>query len=439
MSDLEQRKESNFMIEQIKERPVNKKKLLRRTMTTAGMAVMFGLIACITFLLLEPIISAYLYPQEEAQTVIFPEETQEEEMDPEEMLTEEDVQIQNEVAESEKQELNISIEDYSTIYSSLDSYAEEMSKSMVTVTGVTSDLDWFNVPYENSFQASGVIVANNSKELLVLTKASVLEDTETILVTFCDGSQVSATIKGTEKQTDLAIVAVSLSRMKRETKEMVVAATLATSNTRDIVGTPVVAIGSPMGSSGSVNYGMITAASTYIRMEDASYKLLTTDMVGSRNASGVLFNLQGGIVGIISMGHGSGDTEHLLTALGITELKKKIEKMSNAAEMAYFGIGGREITEEIHKLEKIPMGLFISDVYMNSPAMEAGLQEGDILISLREASAEEAIQIKNMSDFMSYLHNKAPEDEVVAVIYRMVQDEYTEMEVEVTLSSANEE
>jgi len=439
MSDLEQRKESDFMIEQIKERPINKKKLLRRTMTTAGMAVMFGLIACITFLLLEPIISDYLYPQEEAQMVIFPEEAYEEEMDPEEMLTEEDVQIQTEEELSGKQQLEITVEDYSTIYNSLNDYAQELKKSMVTVTGVTSDLDLLNMPYENSYQASGVVVANNSKELLVLTKASVLEHAETILVEFCDGTQVSAVLKGKDEQTGLAVAAVTLSRMTRDTKETVVQATLATSNTRNIVGTPVIAMGSPMGSSNSVNYGMITSASTYIRMEDASYKMLTTDMTGSRNASGVLFNLQGGIVGIISTEHTTDDTEHLVTALGITELKKSIEKMSNAAEVAYFGISGLAVTEEISKIEEVPIGLFISEVYMNSPAMEAGLQKGDVLISLKDEAAETAVPIRDMSAFMSYLHNRKPDDKVVAVISRMVQDEYTEMEVEVILSSANEE
>ena len=438
MSDLEQQhRESDFMIEQIKERPINRKKLLRRTMTTASMAVMFGLIACITFLLLEPIISNYLYPQEKAETIIFPEESQEEEMDPEEMLTDEDVQIQNE--EEQNQTLQITVEDYRTLYSTLDKYTQELSKSMVTVTGVTSDLDWFNVPYENSYQASGVIIANNNKELLVLTKASVLEKAENILVTFCDGSQVNAVLKGKDEQTGLAITAVTLTRMKRETKESVSVATLATSNGKNIVGSPVIALGSPMGSSGSVNYGMITAASSYIRMKDASYKLLTTDMAGSRNASGVLFNLQGGIVGIVSMGHTADDSEHLLTALGITELKKVIEKMSNANDGAYFGISGQKVAEEVHKLEGVPLGVFISDVYMDSPAMEAGLQEGDVLVSLRESSSEEPIKISDMTDFMNFLHQKKPGDKVTAVLYRMVQDDYMEMEAEITLSSINGE
>ena len=64
--------EKKFMIEKIKERPVNKKKLLRRTLITASMAVIFGLVACFTFLVLEPVISNWLYPEEEPQVVVFP-------------------------------------------------------------------------------------------------------------------------------------------------------------------------------------------------------------------------------------------------------------------------------------------------------------------------------------------------------------------------------
>ena len=85
MPEINDQQQKEFMIEKIKERPVNKKKLLRRTLTTASMAVIFGLIACFTFLVLEPVISNFLYPEEEAQIVLFPEEQQE--MSPEQMLT----------------------------------------------------------------------------------------------------------------------------------------------------------------------------------------------------------------------------------------------------------------------------------------------------------------------------------------------------------------
>ena len=86
MTEKEQNNQNDFLIEKIKERPINRKKLLRRTIITVTMAVIFGLIACVTFLVLEPVISNWLYPEEEPQIVVFPEDR--EEMSPEEMLAE---------------------------------------------------------------------------------------------------------------------------------------------------------------------------------------------------------------------------------------------------------------------------------------------------------------------------------------------------------------
>ena len=77
MPEKEQNNQNDFMIERIKERPINRKKLLRRTILTAAMAVIFGLIACFTFLVLEPVISNWLYPEEEPQIVVLPEDLEE--------------------------------------------------------------------------------------------------------------------------------------------------------------------------------------------------------------------------------------------------------------------------------------------------------------------------------------------------------------------------
>lgn len=92
-SEAQGRKESpeaasdfEFLQEKIKERPINKRKLLKRTLITASMAVLFGLLACLSFLLLEPVLNNWLYPEEEPEVVTFPQEQNE--MLPEDMLTE---------------------------------------------------------------------------------------------------------------------------------------------------------------------------------------------------------------------------------------------------------------------------------------------------------------------------------------------------------------
>lgn len=197
--------QTEFMREKIKQKPVNKKKLLRRTVITAVMAVVFGLVACFTFLVLEPVISNRLYPEEEPKEVAFPEETPIEEMKPEDMLvTEADAepqtpdQVDLEMVDEQIQEVlsqvdrEFTLEDYQSIYGELRTLADDACRAVVTVAGVTSDVDWFNNIYENVASASGVIVANNEKALLILVSAGNLNGADSIEVTFCDQTQVEA-------------------------------------------------------------------------------------------------------------------------------------------------------------------------------------------------------------------------------------------------------
>lgn len=434
MSAKEEQTHSDFVMEQIKDRPIDKKKLLQKTMTTAGMAVMFGLIACITFLFLEPIISGYLYPQEPVQIVTFPEETQDEEMDPEEMLTNEDVVEQENDEEVQGQNSSfLTIEDVSNYYHTIGNYVEELNKSMVTVTGIRSDLDWFEESYERSNQTSGVLVANNGREYLILTKASIFEQAESIQVTFCDERSYGASIKAKDTQIDLMVIAVSQSVVKMETAQKIVVANLATSNLRSLKGVPVIALGSPMGSSGSMNYGMITSSGETVYMRDANYKLLVTDMTGASDANGFLFNLQGGLMGIIGVGNGAKDRGQLITALGISELKKIIEKLSNDSPIVCFGIDGMDVPENVNMAERVPLGIFVSNVYMNSPAMEAGIWQGDIIVSIREEEGKEPFILHGMTEFSTWIQKRKPEDTVYVGLKRLNKGEYEEMEVEVTL------
>ena len=214
--------EKKFMIEKIKERPVNKKKLLRRTLITASMAVIFGLVACFTFLVLEPVISNWLYPEEEPQVVVFPED--QDEMSPEQMLAE-NMQQENQSSQSspapsevmEQEQIRellsgiiLNLDNYKQIYNALSQYVAEMNRSMVTVTGVSSGVDWFNNVNESKNQSSGVIIAQNGKQLLILTDYSPVKQADDIIVTFNEGTQADASLKEKDETTGLAVIAVEL-------------------------------------------------------------------------------------------------------------------------------------------------------------------------------------------------------------------------------------
>lgn len=162
-------------------------------------------------------------------------------------------------------------------------------------------------------------------------------------------------------------------------------------------------------------------------MPDAAYKKITTDIYGSRNATGVLINLQGGVIGIIDNVNTSNDMGNLLTAYGITELKRMIEQMSNNRERCYLGVHGADVPQKAIEDMQIdtPAGAYIREIEIDSPAMAAGIQSGDVIIRVGD------VEIMNYSELLAVLYTSKPEDVLTFTLMRQGH----EMQVDVTLGS----
>lgn len=465
MSDLNQKDQSDFLIEKIKAKPVNKKKLMRRMTITVSMAIVFGIVACVTFLVLEPVLSNWIYPKEEGpqiQDVVFPED--EEEMSPEEMLAENHPTESPEVSpepdhdpgreggeqgqdpedEEEKpvilgeeqvqsilDQVTMDLDSYREMYSALSEYVHEVSRFVVTVTGVTSNMDWLMGEQESRYQCSGVIISENGMELLILTDYSVIASAGRLILTFYDDSQAEAQLKQHNKATNLAVLSVALEELSDKIKEELPIVKFGNSNLRNLAGTPVVAVGSPMGINGSAGYGMITAGGTTLSMTDRNYKLLVTDISGSRSASGALFDLEGQMIGFITNGKTGTDMNGLITAYGITELRATVTKLSNASLIAYLGIKGGDVPREANQELGVPFGAYVEGIDMDSPAMRAGIQRGDVITAIDEKSTV------NFSTYSNFLMQLEPGQTVTVTVMRQVQGEYREMEFSIELGGVN--
>ncbi len=324
-------------------------------------------------------------------------------------------------------EFEFNLEDYQALHDELRKLAENVSRAVVTVAGVTSDVDWFNNTYENVASSSGVIVANNEKAILILVSAGNLKGADSIEVTFCDQTQVEAELVQKDENTGLAILSVPLRDISEETMDVIDIAELGSSNTMNLLGTPVIALGSPLGTSGSISYGVVTSTGTVIDLPDAAYKKITTDIYGSRNATGILINLKGLVIGIIDNVNTSNDMGNLLTAYGITELKRTIEQMSNDKERAYLGVHGADVPREAIEDTQIntPPGAYIRSIEIDSPAMEAGIQGGDVVIRINET------EIMTYNELLNIIQSSKPEDVLTFTLMRQGH----EMSVDVTLGS----
>ena len=442
MPDLNQQDQNQFIIEKIKERPINRKKLLRRSLITAGLAVVFGLIACVTFLVLQPLISSFIYPEEKPQIVAFPED--EEEMSPEEMLTDimeqQGQQTQEPMAEKntvtidyeqfmgllqgEKLDLN----SYNQIYNAVEEYAWDLYRSMVTVTSTSSDVDVLDNVRESTDQSFGVIIADNSVELLILTAYDNIKEADLLTATFRNGHSVTATVKQYDKETNLAVLAVALSRIPQNVRDLIELAPLGSSSIEKMQGTPVIALGNIMGTGEGMGYGII-AGQSMINGQDANYKLLMTDIYGSEHAQGVLFNMRGSIVGMICNVSTQTDMENLIVAYGISDLRGIVEKMSNGKAITMMGISGMDVSEDAINRHGVPKGAYVTDVTMDSPAMLAGILPGDVVVELNGQT------IDSLNGYTKALLQAEPGQSIEVMIMRQSQDEYKEMKFTIMLDA----
>lgn len=413
---------SDFLEETIKSRPVNKKRLLKRAIEVVAFAVLFGFIAYITMTMASRSLTEKLFPQP-TNEVTFTEETTTyttEEIEPEDMLLQEDGGI-NAVPAGEAHLLETA--------NSLQEIAKGCESWMVLVTAVSTETSWLDSTATSENVSAGAIIADNGMEFLVLVRNKSLESANQIEVQFVDESKATGTIKGMDKNLGLTVVAVPKFQLPEKTRKKLSVVQMANSNNKSLLGDPVIAMGSPNGIQGSVCYGYLTAMNVDVHEWDYNYHLLATDIYGSSNPNGFLVNTKGQLIGLLCNTYNGEDTKNLVSAIGISEVKKRIEQASNGKAIPLLGVKGTEVATEAHSELGIPNGAYITSIKWDSPAMRAGLQPGDVIVKVEDKDVASMY-------YLSYiLLQKEVAEEIEVVIMRQSQGEYKESVVKLALTN----
>lgn len=437
--DNKKKEDYHFIKETIKEKPVDRKAVLIKLGCIIGSAVLFGLVAAFVFVQFLPLAqkkeekpAQIEFEEDDPETAAVPEVTETPVPNTSQGQTQSSSQEQTQTASQGQSQTavqqKIGIQDYENIYTEVTDIAKEAMKSMVTVTGITSNEDWFNMTTESTKQASGVIVANNGQELFILTEYRAVDTVDRVMVTFWDNSIVDGRYQKHDPLTGLTIVKVALQDMQDSTREGMLVAELGNSYiTRQ--GEVVIAIGSPMGYSNSVANGQVTSVTNTKSSVDVEYNLLMTDILGSSSGSGVLVNLDGQIVGIISQQFAGVGDKSVITGLPISQLKNLIEVLSNNGEIPYLGIQGQTVTAEIAKQTGMPRGVYVGMVNMDSPALQAGIQNADILIKFNGEDVE------NMTIYRETLSKTQVGDTVTLTVMRKGAEGYVEFEFQAVIAN----
>jgi len=224
-------------------------------------------------------------------------------------------------------------------------------------------------------QGSGFIVTADGT---ILTNAHVVDGAEEVTVKLTDKREFKAKVKGLDKASDVAVLKIEASNLP--TVKIGSAA-----NTR--VGEWVLAIGSPFGFENSASAGIVSAKSR--NLPDGSYvPFIQTDVaVNPGNSGGPLFNLAGEVIGINSQIYSrSGGYQGLSFAIPI-EVAMNVEKQiltSGKVQRGRLGIAIQEVNQSLADTFglKKPGGALVNSVEKGSPAAQAGLEPGDVILGV---------------------------------------------------------
>ena len=361
---------NEFVREKIKDKPKNYKRIWIRFLTAAGCGIVFALTAVLVMLLMLPSLREELKENT-------PDTQVQNSQEPETEDTQEATQTPDDTQEQKETIREFTIDDYQKIQTQLYSIGNVANKSIVTITSVVSDTDWFNTSYEREGQGSGTIVGDTGGKLLILTERKVIKDASKINVTFIDDSVAPAELMKYDGNTGLAVLAVAKDKMEKSTLSLIKIMSMGNSSTVH-KGSIVIALGSPLGTNYSILTGNITSTGDEISTQDSNYSVYTTDIVANKNASGILINTDGEMIGVVMQNYSAASTG-ALTAVDVTELNRIMELLYASKDVPYLGAHISTVTDKIANTYGIPKGVYIKEVEMDSPAMNAGLQSGDVI------------------------------------------------------------
>ena len=288
---------------------------------------------------------------------------------------------------------------------------------------------------------SGVIVGQNDTELLIATNNHVIQDSNSLTVSFIDESTANAQVKGTDATVELALVSVKLSDISPETREKIKAIKVGSSDDME-VGDPVVAIGNALGYGQSVTSGIISAKNRDVQTKEGVSKgLIQTDAaINPGNSGGALLNMQGELIGINVAKYADTDVEGMGYSIPSSAAEGILSSLSNLTtrdkvpegEQGVLGVQVKDIDAQTAESFAMPKGIYIFKVLEDTGAENSAIQERDIITKL------DGQGVYTTADLKSLLSKYRAGEEVKLTLMR--QDgsgKYNEMEVKVVLGKAS--
>lgn len=364
-SEMNEIPEYSFLQEVIKDEVGGTGKRKKRILRKIGVGIFIGLVACFTFSVFKPWVESRISGNPDEVTI--PRDTKQ--------------TAENEADRSGKDGNGQKKDNYSKSVKSLSDVAKKGKRSVVSLLVLTGATIGNKEFVSESQSVSGVLIADNGQELLILGPTMEVGETQQIQATFCDGKKYQVTEKKSDANLELTIYAVKESQLEEKTEKSIRLAALGSSYEVK-KGDTTVLLGMLFGQGDAVGYGVLRSSTEKAERADGTYHILGAELAGFTGGSGIMFNRQEEVIGIICDAAGEDAKEELMHAYAISDIKDVMQFLANGESVPYIGIHATDVSENIAEDRRIPRGIYVDKVEADSPAMRAGIQSGDVLTAI---------------------------------------------------------
>lgn len=403
----------SFIKETIKEQPTDRKRLAGKFLTAAVCGAIFGACAAGTMALIVPkaLERFGTAPDQKAVVTLTPS------------VKAEQVTPTPEATEQEKTSASTAWQN--DLSDGMSQIAEEPRRALVRISAAGEDSDLLDDSFLEYGDEEGFVFLKNSEAFYILTVSDQMQEADKFTVTFSDGTVTDGILCKKDLRTGFFVIKVPFTSVDEETQEKIPAAPLVAAD--DMKQTEsVIAIGSPSGDYDSLMGGTITSVTGTLKVADEEYGMLTTDMVGSEEGGGILLNSSGEVAGIIW--NQEEDRTNVIRAVETAQLRPLLESMANGEDICYIGIMGATISSYQSENLDVPRGVYVDAVDEDSPAMTAGIQNGDILHAL------DGQEVQSMEEYASVLQGLNKGTRTTVNVYRKNPfGEYEDVQLKVTI------
>ena len=289
--------------------------------------------------------------------------------------------------------------------------AETVQKGIVNIVGVTSVVNWLGENIEQTERTLGILVAENPNMIFIITYYDKVKNADRIELSFSSRNTYTVSLLNFDENYNIAVLTLSKPAIRPEDLESIALVEIGDSD-GVYAGMPVIAVGSIDGQNAVIEYGNVTCDDFVEYITDAAIGIFTTNVEHSEKGEGVMTDLDGKVIGIVTRKLGTGIMPNVNKCMRVNDLIKVAEKLCNGDNRMYFGIKAENIPIGALRENNLENGIYVNNVEPSSPASDAGLRKGDFIISV------DGVKINEVKEFSDILMKADESSSLMIEVYR---------------------